>query len=211
MNELVEKKETALQDDSLFSVGKLEHAYRVAKLIASTQLVPKQYQNKPEDVLVACEFGRRLGLGELQAVQNIAVINGKPTMWGDAVLACCQGHPDFVSITESPIKDKDGATCGFECTLKRAGYEQPIVRQFTVDDAKRAGLWGKQGPWTQYPKRMLQLRARAFALRDGFADALSGIQVREEVEDYQIKEINPKPAKAHDAESRLGSILQAEQ
>jgi hypothetical protein len=52
-----------------------------------------------------------------------------------------------------------------------------------MDDAKAAGLQGKQGPWTQYPKRMRQMRARAFALRDVFPDVLRGLPVAEEVMD----------------------------
>ena len=56
---------------------------------------------------------------------------------------------------------------------------------FTVGDAIRAGLWKKAGPWTMYPKRMLQMRARSFALRDAFPDVLRGLVATEEVEDYQ--------------------------
>ena len=52
-----------------------------------------------------------------------------------------------------------------------------------LDDAKRAGLLGKKGPWTEYPQRMLQMRARSWALRDGFADVLKGLSVREEAQD----------------------------
>ena len=48
--------------------------------------------------------------------------------------------------------------------------------------AKRAGLWGKQGPWQQFPDRMMQMRARGFTLRDGFADVLGGLYLREELE-----------------------------
>ena len=51
-------------------------------------------------------------------------------------------------------------------------------------DAKKAGLWTKQGTWSQYPKRMLELRARSYALRGAYADALLGFHAREEVEDY---------------------------
>jgi hypothetical protein len=52
-----------------------------------------------------------------------------------------------------------------------------------MDDAKAAGLLGKQGPWSQYPKRMRQMRARGFALRDVFPDVLKGMPVAEEVMD----------------------------
>jgi len=70
------------------------------------------------------------------------------------------------------------------CEAKRKGYPTATVVQFSVADAKRAGLWGKAGPWTQYPRRMLQLRARGFALRDGFPDVLKGLVTAEEAQDY---------------------------
>ncbi|MGH6729111.1 MAG: hypothetical protein ACREBK_03065, partial [Sphingomicrobium sp.] len=61
----------------------------------------------------------------------------------------------------------------------------PYIGRFTVRDAERAGLWmnAKRKPWVHYPKRMLFNRARAFALRDGFADALAGLSITEEVLD----------------------------
>jgi hypothetical protein len=185
-NELITK------DASFLSEEKFEHAYRMANMIASTQLIPKQFQGKPADVLVAFEFGRSLGLGMLQAVQNIAVVNGRPCLYGDAVLAVCQSHPEFEYIKELEIKDEKGVLTGFECTVKRRSFPDETVRTFTIDDAKKASLWGKTGPWSQYSSRMLQLRARSFALRDVFADSLSGVRVAEEVQDYQEIDVTPK-------------------
>ncbi len=73
----------------------------------------------------------------------------------------------------------------------RAG---PIERRFSVQDARRAGLWGRPGPWSQYPQRMLQMRARAFALRDAFADVLGGLYLREELEDADARRaLEPAP------------------
>jgi hypothetical protein len=53
-----------------------------------------------------------------------------------------------------------------------------------VADAKAAKLWGKSGPWTDYPRRMLKFRARGFVLRDVFGDVLKGLRTAEEVRDY---------------------------
>lgn len=184
---------TTINDNEYYlSEEKFEHAYRIAKMIASTQLVPKAYQNKPADVLVAMQFGKTLGLAPLQAVQNIATINGKPTLFGDAMLAVCQGRPDFEDIIEEPMLDSNKKIIGYTCTVKRKG-RTPVVYTFTADDAKQAGLWGKPGVWQQYASRMLMMRARAFALRSAFADALGGIHCAEEVQDYpKEKDITPK-------------------
>jgi hypothetical protein len=70
------------------------------------------------------------------------------------------------------------------CVAKRKG-RTPVTAKFSVEDAKRAGLWAKQGPWSAYPKRMLQMRARGFALRDAFPDVLKGMITAEEAIDEQ--------------------------
>jgi hypothetical protein len=77
------------------------------------------------------------------------------------------------------------------CEAKRRGYPAPTVVRFSVADAKKAGLWGKSGPWQSYGSRMLSLRARGFALRNAFADALRGLITAEEAQDYPT----PEPAR----------------
>jgi hypothetical protein len=71
--------------------------------------------------------------------------------------------------------------------VKRKG-EPEYETTFSVEDAKQAGLWGKPGPWTQYRKRMQQMRARGFALRDKFAHLLMGLISAEEAGDYHDKQ-----------------------
>jgi hypothetical protein len=151
-------------------------ADRFAQLVARSSFAPKGYAGKPGDVLVALQMGAEVGLAPMQALQSIAVINGRPSIWGDALVAICMAHHAFESIQEEVVGDV--ATC----TVVRRGMP-PVVRTFSVDDAKKAALWGKAGPWQQYPKRMLQMRARGFALRDAFPDALRGLISREEAED----------------------------
>lgn len=152
-------------------------AIEVAKLFAHSGMLPKQYEGNPGAVLVAMQMGADLGLSPMSALQSIAVINGRPSLWGDAMLAVVMAHRDFVDISET---EGDGWA---RCIVKRRGRSQ-TDRVFTLEDAKKAQLLGKQGPWSQYPKRMLQLRARGFALRDAFPDALRGIISSEEARDY---------------------------
>ena len=158
----------------------LQEAMKFSDILASSTMVPRDFQGKPGNVLVAIQWGREVGLGPLQALQNIAVINGRPSIWGDAALALVRGHPDCLSVQEG-VEGEGEARQGW-CEVTRRG-EQTQRRTFSVADAKRAGLWGKSGPWTQYPDRMLQLRARGFAIRDVFPDALRGVMTREEAED----------------------------
>ena len=154
----------------------LDEAMRFADMLAGSSIVPKDYIGKPGNCLVAIQWGMELGLQPMQAMQSIAVINGRPSLWGDAMLALVKAHPAFEWIKE----ECDGNVA--ICTIKRRG-EPEVVQSFSLEEAKRAGLTGKQGPWTQYPKRMLQMRARGFALRDAFPDALRGVVSAEEARD----------------------------
>ncbi len=147
-----------------------------AKMVASSKMTPEAYEGNPGAVLVAIQMGAEVGLGPMAAIQNIAVINGRPSVWGDAGLAIVKTHPDFVSITED-IRD-DGTTV----TIKRRN-EPDVTRTFTRADAKDANLLDKKGPWQNYPKRMMQMRARWLAMRDQFPDALRGISSAEESQD----------------------------
>lgn len=154
----------------------IDEAIRMAEIMSKANIVPKDYQGNPANILVAIQWGAEIGLPPLQAMQNIAVINGRPSVWGDAVIALVRGSGLLESIQED-ISDSSAT-----CTVKRRG-EGATARTFTMDDAKKAGLAGKQGPWSQYPKRMLQMRARAWALRDVFPDILRGVFVAEEAQD----------------------------
>ena len=152
-----------------------------AQMLAKSNFVPKDFVGKPENILVAIQWGMEIGLAPMQALQNIAVINGRPSLWGDAALAIVQNHPAYEWHSET-VEGVGDAMAGV-FTIKRRGSE-PHVSRFTVADAKKANLWGKQGPWTQYSQRMLCLRARGFGLRDKFADAMKGLITAEEAHDY---------------------------
>lgn len=171
--------ELTTQGEATFSLSprNLAEAMEFAKIIASSDMVPKDYVNKPGNVLVAVQTGAELGLKPMQSLQGISVINGRPSIWGDAMRALVISHPEFEDLHE----DKQDTYC--TVTLKRRG-RSAVVSTFTVEDAKKAGLAGKSGPWQTAPKRMLQMRAFAFAARDLFADALKGIKSIEEVRDY---------------------------
>lgn len=162
----------------------LSEAMKYSEMMAKSQIIPKDYQGKPENVLVAVQWGHEIGLPPLQAMQNIAVINGRPSLWGDAVLALVRGSGKLEMIDER-IENEVAI-----CRVKRKG-EIEQVRTFSMAEAKQAGLIGKQGPWSQYPNRMLQMRARAFAMRDVFPDVLKGIAVAEEVQDVEAVPSQP--------------------
>lgn len=193
-NEVALKKENSVPAVA-FGMGTglapsdLAGAWRCAQLVANSGMAPKDMQGKPEAVLVAATMGAEIGLSFMQSLQNIAVINGRPSVWGDALMALVERTGELVEYEETYEGDLDKLTlaCTIKATRKnKTGNLRSTMETFSVADARRAGLWGKGGPWTQYPKRMLKNRARAFVLRDLFADVLKGVWAREEAEDLPI-------------------------
>jgi hypothetical protein len=158
-------------------------------MVAASEFAPKDFRGKPESCMLAIQHGSEVGLSPMQSLQSIAVINGRPTIWGDAALALVQSSPVCEYVRE--YTEGEGETLAAVCEAKRRGYPQPTVVRFSMADAKRAGLAGKSGPWSQYPARMLTLRARGFALRNAFADALRGLITAEEAQDYPTPQHTP--------------------
>jgi hypothetical protein len=175
------------------ALATMAEAMSFAGMVAKSDFAPKDFKGKPESCLLAIQHGSEVGLSPMQSLQSIAVINGRPTIWGDAALALVQSSPACEYIKEYIEGDGDQAVA--VCEVKRRGYPAATVSTFSMFDAKRAGLAGKSGPWTQYPMRMLALRARGFALRNAFADALRGLVTAEEAQDYPQSEPAKQPAR----------------
>jgi hypothetical protein len=151
-----------------------------ANIAARSGMVPRDYANKPEAIVIAVQMGSELGLAPMQALQNISVVNGRPSVWGDALPGLCRQSALCQDIEEWTTGEGDDLAA--HCKVTRRGAS-PVTQTFSVSDAKRAGLWGKAGPWQQYSRRMLQMRARGFALRDAFPDVLRGLITAEEAQD----------------------------
>lgn len=179
----------------------LDDAFRLSKALSmSGDMVPKHFQGKPEMIMAAIARGMEIGLAPMQALSNIAVINGRASIWGDALPALLQraGHHLDCEL------QGEGDALTAVATLTRGDTGRVTTRTFSVADAKKASLWGKQGPWQAYPTRMLQMRARSFAARDGAADALMGLQVAEEMSDVPMRDVTPAP-KGPNLAQRLAS------
>ena len=181
-NEIAAKKTFSL------APANLQEAMQFADLLSKSDMVPKDYQGKPANILVAVQWGGEIGLHPLQALQGIAVINGRPALWGDAMLALVLSSPACKDVIER--YEGEGDDYAAVCIAQRHGREDKISR-FSLKQAKAAGLLGKTGTWTSYRDRMLQMRARGFALRDQFADVIKGMALAEEVGDYVDADFAP--------------------
>ena len=151
---------------------------RIAGILGKSDIVPKDMIGKPANILLALMFGNEIGLTPAQALQNIMVVNGRPSLWGDSTMGLVMAS----AVYEDSKDSFDEATMTATFAVKRVGKDW-LVRTFSQKDAVTAKLWTKEGPWQQYPKRMLFHRARSWALRDAFPDVLKGIRYFEEERD----------------------------
>lgn len=181
-------------------------------MMRSGDFVPKGYKTA-EQVAVAMLHGRQVGIPPLAAPQYIAVINGKPGLFGDAPLSVVRRHKlwredeyeEWFEVDGVRCKSSDGydvepdpadfakdSTAAF-CKVWREGARAPTVRKFSVAMGKAAGLGNLHKSW---PQRMTRFRARGFALRDAFGDALMGIGIAELMEiepDTEPAEVDQQP------------------
>jgi len=141
----------------------------------------------PEQAMMRIQAGAELGLSPMWSLQNIMVVNGRCAVWGDALLGLVLAHPEFEDIIET-IEAEGTPQESAVCEVRRRG-RVPVIRRFSVNDVKRAGLDRKnQSVHGSYPQRMRQMRARSWACRDAFADALRGLAVAEEMQEVVAKE-----------------------
>lgn len=155
-------------------------ALQFAETLSKSAMIPTAFRNKPQDIFVAMLWSHSLQIPIVQGLQSIAVINGKPSLYGDGLLAVVMASGQVEDFHEEFKGEEGKPNFTAVCTVKRAGIASLYTSVFSVADAISAGLWSKPGPWKQYPKRMLKMRARAFALRDAFPDVLSGMSSAEE-------------------------------
>jgi hypothetical protein len=210
---------------STFSIGvggirieNLDQLWRFANVVVRSGIAPEG--DTPETVMIKIELGLEVGLAPMQSLSNIAVINRRAGLFGDAGLALVRASgqlEDFdewfevdgktvVTLPAWTKLEQWNDTTTAHCLSKRKNMPREIVRSFSVAQAKAAKLWAKTGrggtdtPWITHPWRMLQFRARWFNLRDGFGDRLKGFRSAEELQDMAI--IDTTAVSSSDSEAR---------
>lgn len=160
--------------NDLFLPSTKDELLNLAEMHAKSNLVPMCFRNKAADIVIAWSLGMPLGLNMMQCLLGIAVINGRPTLWGDVLNGLVLAQPDLESFNE----EFDEENFKWTCTIKRKN-RKAVTRTFSLKEAVHAKLSpGKpDSAWNKYPKRMTQMRARGFTIRDSYADKTSGLSI----------------------------------
>lgn len=164
-------------------INNLDEAQKVAKTFLDAGICQKG--DNIATIVIKLQKGFEVGLLPTQSVNDIAVINGRPVIWGDAALGLCKIKPDYEYCNEWFDEKVQVAYC----EIKRKG-ETAQLRSFSMAEATKAGL-SSRDMYTKYTRRMLQMRARGFALRDVFPHHLRGLHLYEEYAQLEEKDLTP--------------------
>lgn len=149
----------------------LQTRMNYAEALAVSNLLPKQYQRQPANVLLAIELGNALGIPPIQAINGIHVVEGKPTASADLIASLVRRAGHKLRVTETETKDGPAVTASL---IRADDPDFTFSVTWDMGKARAAGLAGK-GVWKQYPGQMLRSRAITEVARQGASDALYGV------------------------------------
>ena len=190
-------KENAIQisPSGKMFVSSTAEAFLFAHMMSEAKMLPPNISEMQAGIAIVA--GLSLKLDPFQAVQNIAVVNNRPTLWGDALVALVSASGEIEDENVQWFTGNDGKRIACRVTIKRKGRKTPYEGEFSLGMAAAAGLLNRP-VWKANPQRMLFVRARTFALRNGFADLIMGVGVREEEEDSVYAESVPIEAQTEE-------------
>jgi len=172
---------------SMFNAEWLLDPAEIAQRIGGTDFVPKALRNNPAAITAALLYGAEVGLGPMQSLAKIHVLDGRPSMAAEAQRALILGAGHELVVEEST---------NTRCTIAGRRRDSDALSRvtWTLDDAKRAKIAGRPA-WQAYPRAMLLARASAELARAIFADVIGGIAATEEVDDVDA-ELELEPVEA---------------
>jgi len=179
-----EKQINKKNEISFMDFSNFDSAWKTAEMLCKAKCIPQRFWDNPADALVVIQFGHEVGLSPMRSLQTVMVVNNIPSVYGDAMLALCMSTKGKVGGYIDCIEIYNEETQDWTCTVIRDGVEKKS-QTFTLKDAELGGFLKKPGAWQTNRKRMMQLRSRAFTLRDMFPDILMGIMTVEEMRDVE--------------------------
>jgi hypothetical protein len=194
----------------------LEDMWRFAQY-AHKAGIRRRSLTSAEQAFCVIQYGDELGIGPMASLKGITFKGDTPTVDGDLALALVRASGKCSYVTELFDLSKQVATC----IAKRVDQDKEIVSTFSIDDAKKAGLTGKSGPWKEYTNRMIRYRALGFCLRDAFPEVMQSIHITQEIEedeplavpetDVPPRDERRTPAQMPEEEPKTSEVSQPEE
>lgn len=199
---------TKTPTEGAFSSEGFDHAQRVAKMLAASELIPKQYQGNIQNTMIALEMANRIGASPLAVMQNLHVVQGKPGWTSTFIIALVNSHPKYEDLQF----DKKGSGMDMECTAwtYRKGTKERIEGpKVTMAMAKAEGWIDRNGSkWKTMPDLMIMYRAATFFGRLYTPELMIGMQTTEEIVDVNHTEVNPEEVKKLKEAERVALLIE---
>lgn len=170
---------------SLFNSKGLAQMMGLAKELASSSIIPKTFQQKPANVLIALNMAQRMNADPFAIMQNMYIVYGNPAFSSKFLISCFNSCGRYTSIKYkfTGEENTDEWCCVAYTTEKETG-EKIVGPRVTIGMAKREGWYGKDGSkWQTMPQLMLQYRAAAFLIRTTAPEITMGMNFADELED----------------------------
>lgn len=188
-NELI-KAEAEVAQPSFGDSTSFEHAQRVAKMLSSSNLIPKEYQGNIQNTMIALEMANRIGASPLMVMQNLYIVHGKPSWSSSFIIAAINNTKRFTPLRFDVKGEGDTLSCYAFATdhLTKDKLKGPRV---TMEMAKKEGWLSRSGSkWQTMPELMIMYRSAAFFGRLYSPDILMGMHTVEENNDNGISEMS---------------------
>lgn len=164
-----------------------EHTWRVATAFAKSKMIPKHFQQKPEDCMVALMMAQQLGVNPILALQNLQVIHGNVGFNSSFAIALANDRGNFKEPITWSSTGKGENLAVTAHTILKSGKEINV----TVDMATaRAEGWTSNNKYKTMPEQMLRYRSATWLIRLHCPEVLLGMQASDEIEDVQLTKIS---------------------
>ena len=167
------------------SQGGFELMQRAAKLLASSTLVPKEYQNNLPNCVIALNMANRLGADPLMVMQNLYVVHGRPGWSSQFLIASFNQCGRFSSMRFEWLGEKGKESWGCRAwAIEKSTNEKIVGADVTIDIANKEGWINKNGSkWKTMAQQMLMYRAASWFVRAYAPEISMGLQTAEELRD----------------------------
>lgn len=180
-----ENKPEIIQQNQIYQkpIQEFSDNWRMATQLAKSTIIPKSYQNQPENVIVAIGMAQKLGLDPFTIMQNLNIINGKTSWSGSFCRTLIEKSNKYTNLQLIFVGEKGTDTYG--CYMQGINKETGELIKGPEVNIKmaRAEKWTSNTKWINMPELMLSYRATSFFARVYVPEALNGVQTTEEIED----------------------------
>lgn len=157
---------------------------RMAKVFATSDLVPKQYQGNVGNVMIAMNMSQRMKADPLMVMQNLVIVHGTPTFEAKFAIACFNATGKYTPIRYEEVGTKGKDSYGmYAYAVDKATGDVLKGPEVTIGLAKKEGWYGRNPKWESIPQLMLRYRAASWFIRTTDPGMMMGFRTTDEVED----------------------------